>query len=115
MFELLQAALYRGIHPDYIHKLLPEFKLPAATQVAAAVVQPEARLLSQAAGLVDPLSERELQVLRLLNSALSNDEIARELYVSVNTVRTHLQNIYTKLGVNRRRDAISRAKQLKLI
>lgn len=65
--------------------------------------------------LVDPLSERELDVLRLLGSELDGPGIARELVVSLNTVRTHTKHIYTKLGVNNRRAAISRAHQLGLL
>lgn len=65
--------------------------------------------------LVDPLSGRELDVLRLLGSDLDGPGIARELVVSLNTVRTHTKHIYTKLGVNNRRAAISRAHQLGLL
>jgi LuxR family maltose regulon positive regulatory protein len=64
---------------------------------------------------VDPLSDRELDVLRLLGSDLDGPGIARELVVSLNTVRTHTKHIYTKLGVNNRRSAISRAHQLGLM
>ena len=73
-------------------------------------VQPEPRQ----AGLVDPLSDRELDVLRLLRSDLSGPDIARELMVSLNTMRTHTKNIYTKLGVNNRREAVRRADELGL-
>jgi LuxR family maltose regulon positive regulatory protein len=65
--------------------------------------------------LLDPLSERELDVLRLLGSDLDGPGIARELVVSLNTVRTHTKHIYTKLDVNSRRAAISRAHQLGLL
>ncbi|KQW50970.1 LuxR family transcriptional regulator [Nocardioides sp. Root1257] len=65
--------------------------------------------------LLDPLSDRELDVLRLLGSDLDGPAIARELVVSLNTVRTHTKHIYTKLGVNNRRAAISRAHQLGLL
>jgi LuxR family maltose regulon positive regulatory protein len=65
--------------------------------------------------LVEPLTKRELDVLRLLNSPLSSSEIARELYVSVNTVRTHIRNIYAKLGVHRRSQAVDRAQTLGLL
>ncbi len=64
--------------------------------------------------LVDPLSERELDVLRLLRSELSGPEIARELTVSLNTMRTHTKAIYSKLGVNSRREAVRRAGELGL-
>ncbi|WP_028653242.1 LuxR C-terminal-related transcriptional regulator [Nocardioides halotolerans] len=65
--------------------------------------------------LVDPLSERELEVLRLLASDLDGPDIARHLVVSLNTVRTHTKHIYAKLGVNSRRGAVSRAHQLGLL
>jgi LuxR family maltose regulon positive regulatory protein len=65
-------------------------------------------------GLVDPLSERELDVLRLLRSELDGPEIARELTVSLNTMRTHTKNIYAKLGVGSRRAAVRRADELDL-
>jgi len=66
------------------------------------------------ADLVDPLSERELDVLRLLKSDLSGPDIARELTVSLNTLRTHTKSIYSKLGVNSRREAVRRAADLGL-
>ena len=65
--------------------------------------------------LVEPLSERELDVLRLLRTDLSGPDIARELMVSLNTLRTHTKNIYDKLGVNNRRAAVHRAEELKLL
>jgi LuxR family maltose regulon positive regulatory protein len=65
--------------------------------------------------LAAPLTERELAVLRLLATPLSNREIGRELYVSVNTVRTHAQAAYRKLGVATRAEAVAHARQLGLI
>jgi LuxR family maltose regulon positive regulatory protein len=65
-------------------------------------------------GLVDDLSSRERDVLRLLRTDLSGPDIARELYVSLNTLRTHTKSIYTKLGVNSRRAAVRRADELGL-
>ena len=65
--------------------------------------------------LVEQLGERELMVLRRLPSSLSNQEIAGLLYVSLNTVKTHIQSIYRKLGVNSRHEAIERARQLDLL
>jgi LuxR family maltose regulon positive regulatory protein len=61
------------------------------------------------------LSERELVVLRLLTTRLSQREIAGELYVSVNTVRTHIQGIHRKLGVTSRAETIARARELGLL
>jgi LuxR family maltose regulon positive regulatory protein len=65
--------------------------------------------------LADVLTERELAILRYLPTIMSNREIARQLYVSVNTIKTHLKQIYRKLGVASRRDAIVRARQLHLL
>jgi len=101
MTALLREASRRGITTGYIEELLaggerPSLR-PAKTQ-----------------GLVDPLSERELDVLRLLGSDLSGPDIARELMVSLNTLRTHTKNIYMKLGVNNRRAALRRAQELGL-
>jgi len=64
--------------------------------------------------LVEPLSERELEVLKLLRSELSGPEIAEQLIVSLNTLRTHTKSIFSKLGVNNRRAAIRRAEELHL-
>ena len=74
-----------------------------------------ARTPAAAGRLVDPLSDRELDVLRLLATRPRRPAIARELVVSLNTVRTHTKHIYTKLGVNNRRAAISKAHQLGLL
>jgi ATP/maltotriose-dependent transcriptional regulator MalT len=65
--------------------------------------------------LVEPLSERELEVLTLLASGRPNKEVARDLFVSVGTVKTHTNNIYRKLGVRNRAEALARARSLKLV
>jgi LuxR family maltose regulon positive regulatory protein len=64
---------------------------------------------------VDPLTEREIVVLRHLRSMMSTAEIASMLCVSANTVKTHVKNVYRKLGVSRRRDAVRRAQEVGLI
>jgi LuxR family maltose regulon positive regulatory protein len=66
-------------------------------------------------GLVHELSDRELEVLRLLASDLDGPEIARRLFISLNTLRTHTKNIYAKLGVTSRRAAVTRAGELGLL
>ena len=71
--------------------------------------------LGRSNALIEPLSQRELDVLRLLGTDLSGPDIARELMVSLNTLRTHTKNIYDKLGVNNRRAAVHRAEELKLL
>ncbi|WBB75103.1 LuxR C-terminal-related transcriptional regulator [Micromonospora sp. WMMD1128] len=68
-----------------------------------------------ARGLDEPLTEREVTVLRYLQSILTNVEIAAELSLSVNTVKTHVRNIYRKLDATRRREAVRRARELRLI
>ena len=65
--------------------------------------------------IVDALSDRELDVLRLLGTDLAGPDIARELSVSLNTMRTHTRNIYAKLGVSSRRTAVRRAHDLSLL
>ena len=65
--------------------------------------------------LADPLSEREQQVLRLLDSELSGPEIARALFISANTMRTHTKHVFTKLGASSRREAVARARERGLL
>ena len=101
MASLLRAAAKLRIAPRYVRRLL-----------AAVNKTEDGTPASQ--GLTEPLSERELDVLRLLGTDLGGPEIARELIVSLNTVRTHTKNIYAKLGVNNRRAAVRRARELDL-
>ncbi len=80
--------------------------------------QPPARLIvpqRAAVGVVEPLTERELEVLRHVSGMLSSAEVAREMYISINTVKTHLKSIYRKLAATHRGDAVRRARQLELI
>jgi LuxR family maltose regulon positive regulatory protein len=74
-----------------------------------------ASLKPQAATLVEPLSERELEVLRLIAQGHSNQQIADALIVSVGTVKKHLNNIFGKLGVESRTQAVARARALSLL
>jgi DNA-binding CsgD family transcriptional regulator len=83
-------------------------------QAAAMVLLDEARQL-QAPPFVDALTDQEQAVLRLLSTLMSNAEIASAMQLSVNTIKTHLKALYRKLGVERRRDAVVRARQLELL
>jgi LuxR family maltose regulon positive regulatory protein len=103
----------------YVEKLLAAFA-PAAAQPSATLAPAlhsgaSAAISSQQSSIVEPLSERELDVLKLLATELSGPEIADRLSVSLNTVRTHTKNIYSKLGVNSRRAAIRRAEEVGLL
>ncbi|MGY1836069.1 LuxR C-terminal-related transcriptional regulator [Blastococcus sp. SYSU DS0510] len=102
MAALLRAALARGTGGGYVRRLLAAFD-------GAGAGAPRQR------GLVDPLSSRELEVLRLLATDLDGPDIARELVVSLNTVRTHTKHIYAKLGVTTRRAAVRRGGELELM
>jgi ATP/maltotriose-dependent transcriptional regulator MalT len=77
--------------------------------------EPAPRKPKQDAELAEPLSERELEVLRYIAEGLSNPEIARRLYLSPNTLKAHTQNIFLKLDVHNRLQAVSKAKELGLI
>ena len=74
----------------------------------------ESQMTSNGA-LIEPLSEREIEVLRLIGDGLSNAEIAQKLYLSPNTLKAHTQNIYSKLDVHSRMQAVNRAKELSII
>jgi LuxR family maltose regulon positive regulatory protein len=108
MEQLLREARRRGIMPDYTSKLLGGFKEGRQRSEGGSA-------LPAAQPLVEPLSQRELDVLRLFKTELSGPEIARELVVGLSTVRTHTKSIYSKLGVNSRRAAVRRAEELGLI
>jgi LuxR family transcriptional regulator, maltose regulon positive regulatory protein len=101
MAALLTAAAKHGIAPEYARRLLEGFGHPAVRPHAG---QP----------LVEPLSERELDVLRLLGTDLDGPGIAGELVIGLSTVRSHTKSIYAKLGVNNRRAAVRRGDELGL-
>ncbi len=67
------------------------------------------------AALFEPLSEREMEVLRLIATGLSNDQIAKRLYIAQGTVKRHITNLYGKLAVESRTQAIAKAKEISLI
>jgi len=101
------------IHPlhSYIENLLAAFAPPVDRQTPIKNSKSET---IEPAPLIEALSERELEVLKLLRTELSGPEIADELIISPNTFRTHTKNIFSKLGVNNRRAAVRRAEELHL-
>jgi LuxR family maltose regulon positive regulatory protein len=94
--------------PAYLQQLLAAF--PAAAFPTPSAAEPQGQT-----ALVDPLTERELEVLRLIASGLKYEEIAARLVITINTVRFYVKEIYSKLNVNNRTKAIELARQLKLI
>jgi LuxR family maltose regulon positive regulatory protein len=103
MARLLRRALTQGISPEYTGKLL------GALGESAHPAPPAAQ------ALVEPLTERELEVLRLIAAGLSNAEIARELVIAVSTVKTHINRIYGKLDAKSRTQAVAKAQTLNLV
>ncbi|MHA7278130.1 LuxR C-terminal-related transcriptional regulator [Arthrobacter sp. MDT2-2] len=101
MLAILRAAAGAGIRPEYVRRVSQALR---DTDAALAPEHP-----------AEALSDRELHVLRLLATGLSGPEIARELYVSLNTMRTHTKHIYRKLDVSSRAYAVRRAESLGLI
>jgi LuxR family maltose regulon positive regulatory protein len=110
---LKEQAHHRDLpRRGYVGKLLAAFPHGDSASASAAIQQKMDN--AQPASLIEPLSERELEVLKLLRSDLSGPEIAQQLIVSLNTLRTHTKNIFNKLGVNNRRAAVRRAEELGL-
>jgi LuxR family maltose regulon positive regulatory protein len=107
MVELLRAAERQGVAGDHARRLLG---LSAARDGEGAGARQR-----PASPSAESLSDRELQVLRLLDSELSGPQIARELFVSPNTLRTHTKHIFTKLDVTNRRAAVRRARERGLL
>jgi LuxR family maltose regulon positive regulatory protein len=106
MAELLRQAMARGIVPGYVGELQSAFEarerppLPASPSVSH---------------LVEPLSARELEVLQLVAAGRSNREAAEQLFIATSTIKKHLENIYGKLEVHSRTEAVARARELNLL
>jgi len=106
MEKLLRLALAKSVAPGFVKRILAAFESRRKHSPNPAPAAEE---------LIEPLSERELEVLQHLNTYLSTPEIADLLVVSANTVRTHIKSIYAKLGVHGRSGAIRRSKELMLL
>ncbi|MEQ8676257.1 MAG: LuxR C-terminal-related transcriptional regulator [Aggregatilineales bacterium] len=104
MKAMLSEALAQNVLPSYSRKLLAAFENASSAETSH-TSQP----------LIDPLSDRELEVLRLVADGLSNREISKRLFVALDTIKGHNRNIYQKLQVKRRTEAVARARELGLI
>jgi LuxR family maltose regulon positive regulatory protein len=106
MARLIHEVAAREFAPQYTRRLLAAFP---------SIDLPASRRPDQAEELIEPLSPRELEVLHLLADGLSNQEIAGRLYLSLRTIKFHTSNIYGKLGVKSRTEAIARGRALGLL
>jgi LuxR family transcriptional regulator, maltose regulon positive regulatory protein len=109
MARLLYEALSQGVEPDYVSRLLAAYPVAEPEQVPSSPVR------SPESEMVEPLSERELEVLQLIAEGLTNQEVANRLYLSLHTVKVHTRNIFTKLAVKNRTQAVARGKALGIL
>ena len=109
MARLLYEALSQGVESDYIRRLLAAFPVAESEQTASSPMR------GSKSELVEPLSERELEVLQLIAEGLTNQEVATRLYLSLHTVKVHARNIFTKLAVKNRAQAVARGRALGIL
>ncbi len=109
MARLLYEALSHGVEPEYVRRLLAAFPVAEAKQVTSSPLR------GSGSEMVEPLSERELEVLGLIAEGLTNQEVATRLYLSLHTVKVHARNIYGKLGVKSRTQAVAKGKALGIL
>jgi LuxR family maltose regulon positive regulatory protein len=108
MAELLERLTHQNGAGDYPRRVLDQFPRPGRSPPDTAAANPR-DLIGHDAGLTEPLTRREVDVLELLAQRLQTKEIATRLFVSPETVKTHLKNLYQKLGVKNRREASVKA------
>jgi LuxR family maltose regulon positive regulatory protein len=109
MARLLYESVTRGVAPDYARRLLAAFPVAEPEQTVPS------KTLDARSELVEPLSERELEVLQLIAEGLTNQEIASRLFLSLHTVKVHAHNIYGKLDVGNRTQAVAKARALGIL
>jgi len=109
MAQLLSAAEATGMVPDYLGKLLAVFEAEEQKSEATSYLPPPAQ------SLIEPLSRREVEVLQLIAQGLSNQEISERLVLALETVKGHNKKIFGKLQVQRRTEAVARARELGLL
>ncbi len=109
MAHLLSQAAARGMMPDSIGKLLAVFEAEAQKRENTSSLPPPAQ------PLIEPLSPRELEILHLMAAGLSNQQMCERLFLALSTVKGHNRNIFGKLQVQRRTEAVARARELGLL
>ena len=114
MARLLYQAVQHGIMPVYAGKLLAAFDI-IPTQSRKTTEEAPTTKLRDPSSIIEPLTAREIDVLQLIAEGLSNREIAQKLSISLSTVKRHNANIYAKLVVNNRTQAIVRARDLEIL
>jgi LuxR family maltose regulon positive regulatory protein len=129
MADLLMRLRQQNVSVDYIERILAAFPDTASTtplpdlrstndkrefeaETITQIPDPKSKIKNS---LVEPLTNRELDVLELLAQRLQNKEIAEKLFVSPATIKSHLESIYQKLNVTNRREAVDKAKVLRII
>ena len=108
MARLLYEALDRGMALEYTSRLLAAFPVVEPEKTPPSAQAPEAPL-------IEPLSEREIEVLQLIAEGLTNQEIAARLFLSQHTIKAHTRNIYGKLDVHSRTEAVARGRALGIL
>jgi len=111
MIQPLSKAVTRGVMPDYTGKLLVAFKAEKQRRAGESPLPTSPSLQP----LIEPLGQRELEVLQLIAQGLSNREIGERLFLALNTVKVRNGNIYGRLQVQRRTEAVARARELGLL
>jgi LuxR family maltose regulon positive regulatory protein len=115
MAELLDRLRWQGVAVDYITQILIGFETTRQDTGSAGRPRTEPPAGDATGGLVEPLTNRELEVLELMARRLTNKEIAAQLVISVGTVKNHAYNINQKLHVNGRRQAVAKATSLGIL
>ena len=116
MARLLQAGRAQGIAPNYISRLLAAFPRTEGRGLRTESAESIHAVLSpRSSTLVEPLTERELEILQLIAEGLSNQAIAERLVIAVSTVKRHINNLFGKLAVESRTQALVRARELQLL
>lgn len=109
MASLLREAATRGISPDYVRRLLEAFTTDEPERASTS------RRPTSNNDLIEPLSDREIEVLQFISKGLTNQQVGARLFLSPHTIKVHTRNIYGKLGVNNRMGAVTRARNLGIL